>query len=269
MMETWVLWAALTAYALAGSLAIAGIWRGQPSGRLILTLLGAALALHALSLGLRWARLGHGPFTTMFEILSSNIFSFTLVYAAALWRIPAIRPTFALAAPLVFMMMGWLMVTNPEPGVFPPTFDTGWLYVHIGFGKLFMGAALVALGVSLVPAMRLTGMGARAFAALPDDTSLDELAFRFLSAGLVFDTLMLAAGAIWAQDAWGRYWAFDPLETWSLVTWLLAALAIHTRITLRPPAYAGTLMIGLVFAVAYVTFFGVPFVTERPHQGVV
>jgi len=268
-MEAWMLWAALTAYALAGALAISGLWRGQPSGRLILALLGAALSLHALSLGLRWARLGHGPFTTMFEILSSNIFSFTLVYAAAAWRFAAIRPTFALAAPLVFLMMGWLLVTNPEPGVFPPTFDTGWLYVHIGFGKLFMGAALVALGVALVPAARLTRLGPLSFPALPDDESLDELAFRFLSAGLVFDTLMLAAGAIWAQDAWGRYWAFDPLETWSLVTWLLAALAIHTRITLRPPAYAGTLMIAMVFAVAYATFFGVPFVTERPHQGVV
>ena len=80
---------------------------------------------------------------------------------------------------------------------------------------------------------------------------------------------MLIAGAIWAQDAWGRYWAWDPLETWSFITWLLLALALHVRVTFKPTPVRTAWMVMVVFVMAFLTFFGVPFISESTHKGAV
>jgi ABC-type transport system involved in cytochrome c biogenesis permease subunit len=80
---------------------------------------------------------------------------------------------------------------------------------------------------------------------------------------------MLIVGAVWAQDAWGRYWAWDPLETWAFATWLALALVLHARATFRPaPRWHGAMLIA-VFVLAFLTFFGVPFISTAPHKGAV
>ncbi len=84
----------------------------------------------------------------------------------------------------------------------------------------------------------------------------------------VFHSCMLVAGAAWAHTAWGRYWSWDPLETWTLVTWLLLGGLLHARATFRgmPDALGHALVIA-VFGVAFLTFFGVPFFSIAPHKG--
>jgi ABC-type transport system involved in cytochrome c biogenesis permease subunit len=89
-----------------------------------------------------------------------------------------------------------------------------------------------------------------------------------LSAAFVFDSFMLLAGAVWAHDAWGRYWSWDPLETWSLLTWLGLAILLHLRLTVRLPLAVGWSMAFAVLVIAFLTFFGVPFVSMAPHKGV-
>lgn len=267
--ELQILWAAVVAYVLAGVTAIIGVILGKRPERAVLAQSVAGLALHAASIGLRWDRLGHGPFITMFEILSSNVLSLMLAYTLAYWRIPRIRASAAIVLPLMFVMLGWLMVAHPGEGHYPPTYNTPWLYIHIGLGKVFLGAVLVAVGVSCVILLRRAGIGLRRFGQLPGDRQLDELAFRCMAIGLVFHSLMLIAGAIWAQDAWGRYWDWDPLETWAFVTWLTVAFTLHARVAFRvSPAAHATMILG-VFVIAFLTFFGVPFVSMTPHQGAV
>ncbi|HZP86906.1 MAG TPA: cytochrome c biogenesis protein CcsA [Burkholderiales bacterium] len=269
MQELLVLWIALLAYVLAGTLAIGAAVLGKRPDRSVLVLILAGLALHTVSLALRWGRVGHGPFLTLFEILASNIWSLLLVFAIAYWRIKAVRPIAAVVMPILFLMMGWLLMTNPGEGHLPPTYHTIWLYIHVGFGKIFLGAVLVAVGLAGVIILRWGELEPRSFARLPDSARLEELAYRFLALGLVFETLMLLSGAIWAQDAWGRYWAWDPLETWALLTWLLLAFALHVRFTLKPSPAFGATMVLAVFALAFLTFFGVPFISTAAHQGAV
>lgn len=267
--ELQILWSAIAAYVLAGSAAIVALAFGKRPERTVLGLLLAGLALHGISIALRWQRLGHGPFVTMFEILSSNLWSLTAVFAAAYWRIRAIRPAAAFAMPVLFMMMGWLVVTHPGEGHFPPTYRTGWLWVHVGFGKVFLGAVLVAVAISGVVLARAAGLGMKRLARLPADERLDDLALRFVAVAFVFQSLMLIAGAIWAQDAWGRYWAWDPLETWAFLSWLALAAALHARLAFRIRPPLGAAMILAVFVLAFLTFFGVPFVSTAPHKGAV
>ncbi len=267
--ESLSLWTALLAYVAAGTLAIFGLALNRRPQRSVLALLVVGLLVHTLSLGLRWERVGHGPFITMFEILSSNIWSLTLLFTIAYWRIAAIRPIAAFVMPVVFLMMGWLLVTNPVEGHFPPTYRTIWLYVHIGLGKIFLGAVLIAVGLSSVVLARALRLPLAGLRHLPNDARLDDLALRFMALALVFDTLMLIAGSIWAQDAWGRYWDWDPLETWALLTWLALAAAIHVRLAGQTSPRASAAMNITVFALAFLTFFGIPFVSMAPHKGAI
>ena len=80
---------------------------------------------------------------------------------------------------------------------------------------------------------------------------------------------MLISGAVWAQDAWGRYWGWDPLETWAFATWLWMILILHARsgYLLRPTVQQ--VMLIVTFAIAFLTFFGIPFVSVLPHKGAV
>lgn len=263
------LWGALIAYVGAGTLAVVAVVMGRRPERAILSLMAAGIALHAVSIALRWARLDHGPFVTLFEILSSNVWSLTLVFAIAYARVRALRPAAAVVMPVLFVLMGWLLVASPGEGRLPPTYHTIWLYVHVAFGKIFLGSVLVAVGISGLVLARAASAARARLASLPADDRLDELAFRFMVLGFVFETLMLVAGAIWAQDAWGRYWAWDPLETWSFVTWLALALFLHLRVTYRLAPRLGACAVMAVFALAFLTFFGVPFVSTAPHKGMV
>ncbi len=267
--ELQLLWLALMLYTLAGSTAIGSTVLAKRPERIILAVIVIGLAAHAASLGLRWGRLGHGPFITMFEILSSNVWSLLLIYGLAYWRVPAVRPAAVVVMPVLFLMMAWLLVTNPTAGHFPPTYHTVWLYVHMLLGKVFLGAVLVAVGIAGLILLRHTGRGAARLAELPDDLRLENLAVRFMMVGFIFETLMLVAGAIWAQDAWGRFWAWDPLETWAFATWLTLAFFIHLRVTVRLSPQHSALLIMAVFVLAFLTFFGVPFVSTAPHKGAV
>ncbi len=267
--ELRVLWAAVVAYVLAGSLAIFGVLLRKRPERTVLALMVIGLLLHTLAIAARWDRLGHGPFVTMFEILSSNVWSLMLAFAIAYWRLPAIRPVAALVMPILFTMMGWLMTVSPGEGHLPPTYHTVWLFIHIGFGKVFLGAVLVAVGLSGVILLRQTNFGSNSFHRLPNDDRLSELAYRCMAIGFVFETLMLIAGAIWAQDAWGRYWDWDPLETWAFITWLIVGVSLHARMTFRLTPRLGSWLVMAVFVSAFLTFFGIPFVSETPHQGAV
>jgi ABC-type transport system involved in cytochrome c biogenesis permease subunit len=269
MSELQLLWTALFAYLAAGTIAIVGVVMQRRPERTVLALVVLGLAVHAASLALRWERLGHGPFITLFEVLSSNVFSLLAVFAIAYARVRAIRPTAAVVMPILFLMMGWLLVANAEDSHLPQTYQTLWLWVHVGLGKVFLGSVLVAVGISGVVLLRAAGIGAARFAGLPDDAKLERLAFRFMVLGFVFETLMLVAGAIWAQDAWGRYWAWDPLETWAFMTWLTLAFFLHLRATTRLAPALGSAAIVAVFVLAFLTFFGVPFVSTAPHKGMI
>ena len=262
-------YSALAAYVVAGSIAIAGLGRARPRDGAMLGALALALVLHAAAIGLRWERTGHGPFITMHEILSSNVFSLALVFTLAAWRYRAVRAAAAVVMPILFVMMAWMVSTDPAAGHLPATYRTLWLYVHVALGKVFLGSVVVAVGLAGVILLRRAGVVSPRLAALPDDARLENLAFRFMVVGFLFESLMLVAGAIWAQDAWGRYWAWDPLETWAFVTWLTLAAFLHARASLKLVPVAGAAMIMAVFVVAFLTFFGVPFVSLAPHKGAI
>ena len=242
-------------------------WSSWPAWTLGLAAL--AVAVHTVSLGLRWATLGHGPFTTMHEILSSNLWSLSLVYGVSAWFLPPLRRLWLVVLPVFAVLAGWMLLADARPGHLPPTYETVLLYLHTLVGKLFLGLLLTALAWSAVPLLRRAAPGRRLMAGLPDDRRCDLLAHRYAAFAFVFEGAMLISGAMWAQDAWGRYWAWDPLETWAFLTWLTLAASLHARVTFRPSPVRFGLCLVTVFVLAFLTFFGVPFVSTSPHQGAI
>lgn len=232
-------------------------------------LLDIGIAALAVGIALRWARIGHGPFLSMFEVLASSLVSLGLAWRLAALRVPVVAASTPVALALLALMAAWMLTASPADTHLPATYEMTVMWFHIVLGKIFLGCALVATGLAGVVLARVTARGRRWFERLPADGSLDALAWRFMLAALVFESLMLVAGAVWAQDAWGRFWAWDPLETWAFITWLALVAAVHARITWRVSPRQGALMIAAVFAIAFLTFFGVPFVTLAPHKGAV
>lgn len=234
-----------------------------------LILVDLALAAIAIGIAMRWVRIGHGPFLNMFEILASSLLSLGVLWRAISLRFPVLRGSAAPVLSLLALLGLWLLVVEPLDSHLPPTYEMPVLWFHVALGKVFLACALVATGLAGVTLLRMTSRGALWFRRMPGDATLDTLAWRFMLAALVFESLMLIAGAVWAQDAWGRFWAWDPLETWAFVTWLALAAAVHARITWRVTPRVGALLIAAVFVIAFLTFFGVPFISLAPHKGAI
>lgn len=267
--ELLALWVAVVGYALSCAVALVGVAANKRPEKTLLTLMLISSLAHTLSIGLRWTRLGHVPVGSMFEMLSANVWGLMLALTVAYWRLPRLRGSAVLVLPLVVLLLGWMMLRDAADSSLPRTYNTVWLFVHIGFIKLFLGCAFVSLAQAMVVLVRQSAVGRDRMSRLPDDNSLMEVAYRVLGVAWVFDSLGILAGAIWANDAWGRYWSWDPLETWSLMTWLALGVAMHARAAFRPnPMLSAGMVVG-VFVVAFLTFFGVPFVSETLHKGAI
>ncbi len=272
------LWSGLASYAFATVLAFYGVRVVMNHGvqavatrvneQLVLWLIIVGVLLLAIALGVRWERLGHGPFVNLYELLASQLFSLGLIYAIVYWRVPALRSSAVVVMPLMWMLGTWVLILEPADSRFPPTYNNNWLWAHVGFGKLFLSFCLVAAGLAGVILLRAIPACKRWFGHMTDE-ALDHLAWRFMMLALVFDSLMLIAGAVWAQDAWGRYWQWDALETSSFMTWLSIGAAIHARVSYNIPIRIGALVILAIFGLAFVTYFGTPYYSEAAHKGVI
>ena len=268
-MDRELLLLALGLHGAAGLVALSTTFGRQRRDRLYLGLAATALLAHALAIVLRWERVGHGPFVTQYEALSSNLFSLQALYLLSWLRLPAVRPLAGTIQPVLLVLAAWIPTTRQGDGNLPATYETLWLWAHLVSGKLFLGAVLVALSLAAGLLLRVALPRRPQLAALPPNADIDELCWRFMKLAFVFDTAMLLSGAVWAQNAWGRFWDWDPLEVWSLLTWLIIAAGIHLRLLGSRYPRLSALVVVLIFVVAFVTFFGVPFVSTSQHKGMV
>jgi len=262
-----LLYGGASAYMAAAVLAMAGQTMGRDWSRPVVGIVVLALGLHGGSILLRWQRLDHGPYVNMFEVLSSNAWTLHAGVLALALLLPRLRPMLAAALPVLQVIVVWMLFVEPLDTVSPVTYDTVWLPVHVWLGKVFLALVVGAVGLSLVIVAR--ALRPDAFSQLPRSFLLNEVSFRLVLLAFVFQCLMLTAGAVWAQDAWGRFWQWDPLETWSFLTWIAVAAYLHLRVTWRPAPVWSALIVLAVFVLAFGTFFGMPFVSTAPHKGMV
>ncbi len=266
-LETAAHWGAVAFY-IAGltGFAVAQLFARPPAGRLGRRLVGAGLLVHAAALVLRYVRVGHGPYMMKYEVLSSNAWIAVLFLLLFLWRRPGWTALGLVVLPGAILMLGFGLFTDPEARGLPPSLRSMWLVFHVLFNKLAVGAFLMSAGAAVVLLRKLGGARGRWLDRLPEAAVLEANMIRFVGFGMIFWTTTIGAGAIWANQSWGRYWGWDPIETWSLVTWLAYALLLHARYFFRPGPRALAWATAACFALSVLTVLIFPFVFPSMHS---
>ncbi len=234
MMETQSLlfWTAVTLYAFATALFFFwAAFKKESTGTWGFRLTLAALFPHAITLVMRWVEVGHGPYSSRYEVLSANAFVLVACYAGVVRAKKELQGLGAFVLPAAFLLMGWAVSAYGLKYEVPIIFKSYWLLLHIGFAKAFAATVLLAAGCAVAYLIK-TGSEQR-LSMLPAAPELDEYSHRFLLVSFLFLGVMIAAGSLWAHQSWGRYWAWDPIETTSLTAWIAFGVILHFRVIHR------------------------------------
>ena len=181
------------------------------------------------------------PWSNMYEFAMTGTLLIVAVYLAVnIWADLKYLGTFILGLVVVLLggaALGFYVQVVP----LSDPLKSVWLVIHVfvaSLGTAFFALAFALSVLQLIQIRRESRLfagaektGPRFLATLPTAERMEGLAYRFATVGFIFWTFTLIAGAIWAQDAWGRYWGFDTKETWTFIIWVLYAGYIHARAT--------------------------------------
>jgi cytochrome c-type biogenesis protein CcsB len=216
-----------------------------------LVVLGAGLQLVAIVLrGLaaqRW------PLGNMYEFISAITLAAIVTWLVVLRRGTGLRPLGAFVLfPVVILQFlgGTVLYTQAAPVM--PALQSYWLVVHVTAVSIASGLFFVPGIASALFLLRSSGRLPVALAAkMPSAEALDRLAYRVTIVAFPLYTFAVIAGAIWAEAAWGRFWGWDPKETWAFIAWVVYAAYLHARTTAgwRGRAAAWVNVTGLVVMV--------------------
>ncbi len=193
--------------------------------------MAAGLIVESLALGRRGFALGHLPITNLFEYLGLLSWATAIFYFVAMVKFR--RPEFETAiAWIVFMLVAAASLLPKEPSAqLVPALRSIWLPIHVTLAAAGEAAFAVAFGASLLFLLkRAVPMHSRLGRRLPDWVLIDQFEYKAISAGYpLFTVGALFAGAIWAHQAWGSFWSWDPKEVGALIIWLVYTIYLHAR----------------------------------------
>jgi len=213
------------------------------------------------------ADVGHIPVSNLYEvfILFSMITAMFYLYYEQRYATRQLGPFVLLiiAAAVAFLL--WYTVTRDAADIQPlvPALQSWWMKIHVPAN--FIGYGTFALAAMVGSAYLLKSHGYLVDRLPPLDV-LDDVMYKSISVGFAFFTVATILGALWAADAWGGYWSWDPKETWALIVWLNYAAWLHMRLMsgLRGRVAAWWALIGLV--VTTFAFLGVNMFLSGLHS---
>jgi cytochrome c-type biogenesis protein CcsB len=261
-----VSWVVVIIYVLATVATVSGVlFRKEHLERLGCRCAAGGLILHTLLIAAWWYEVGHGPYMAPNEVLSSDAWIMMACFFVFLRIYPRIRPVSIVAFPAAFLMLALSQFYNPGIRTLPATFRSVWLLIHIGLYKIALATLVIATGLAALYLLRKHS--AREWLQrMPPLETLDVYSYRFTGFGFIFWTIGMFAGSIWAYQSWGRFWGWDPTETWALITCLMFGLYLHLRrfYQLKGERAAGVLI--ACFGIALVTLFGMATLNGSIHS---
>ncbi len=222
---------------------------------------------HIATIALRWSAGGVEPFITISESITFGIFTTMLIFLIFQFTIKKVRPLGVLVVPVAFVLMGWAGTLRKDVATqLAPALQSWWLWVHIIGATTGFASVLMAAGLGLLYLLKEKKIGG-IYEKLPELQTLDNLSYRFVAGGFIMYGLMIISGAYWSNTVKGNYWNWDPVEVWSLISWLIYGIYLHLRITFgwRGRKLAWYSLIAVV--VMIVSYWGVPFSMETFHSG--
>jgi cytochrome c-type biogenesis protein CcsB len=222
---------------------------------------------HIVAIAMRWTATGITPFIDISESLTLGSFMAVLIFLIFQFSSKRVRPLGVLVIPVVFVLMGWAGTVMKEvAATLAPALQSGWIWVHIVGASAGFASVLIAAGLGFFYLLKERKSGG-IYDKLPDLATLDMFSYRFVAGGFILYGLMMISGCFWSNQVKGSYWGWDPVEVWSLVSWLTYGIYLHLRVTFgwRGTRLAWYALIAL-FAMI-VSYWGIPFFVETFHSG--
>ncbi|HEX8095447.1 c-type cytochrome biogenesis protein CcsB [Jatrophihabitans sp.] len=215
---------------------------GRRWGRAAVGLTLLAAAFHLACVAIRGIAVDRVPWGNMYEFTLVVGLMATVAWLATLVKMPQLRylGLFVMMPVLLVMFLAGTLYTKASKLV--PALQSYWLAIHVSAVAVAEGILLTSAAITMMylararferiaatgkaPA-RFAGLGSR----LPAAAALDKAAYRTVAFAFPIYTAGVIFGAIWAEAAWGRYWGWDPKETWAFIAWVVYATYLHARAT--------------------------------------
>lgn len=259
--------------------AAGGDEQGDMYGRIAISLTVLAFLLHAAGVLTRSLSVQRAPWGNMYEF--STAFSMVAV-AAFLGFLLAKKNVRWMALPLVTTVLldlglavTWLYTDSDQ---LVPALHSYWLWIHVSLaiicGALFYLGFVASIlylfrdsyETKLMRGAQPGAVHTSIMERLPSSVSLDKFAYRINATVFPFWTFTIVAGAIWAGDAWGRYWGWDPKEVWSFITWVAYAAYLHARATAGWKGRKAAMLALVAFACFLFNYYGVNIFFNGKHS---
>ncbi|MCW3491138.1 c-type cytochrome biogenesis protein CcsB [Dethiobacter alkaliphilus] len=176
---------------------------------------------------------GYAPLYTFHETLLILTWTAALV-PIFLDRTYSFRSIYHFSAPLLFLILFFAFFVSPERVELLPGIKSFWLFTHIVTVIIAYGTFAMAFVTSLMYLLVDNQLKKKKFSTLthklPSLDALDLYIHKLVSVGFFLLTISIILGAIWAQNVWGAYWRWEPKEIWSVITWVIYAAYLHTRL---------------------------------------
>jgi cytochrome c-type biogenesis protein CcsB len=217
------------------------IWEAGPWVRAAVALSALGALAHVVAVTTRGLAVHRAPWGNMYEFITALTCVAAIFFCYILVRYRAwTLGVFVMGAVVVALGLAEALINTPA-GPLVPALQSYWLSIHVTAMTLATGIFFVAavLGIMYLVAERYRKRvaagkaqpGNGLIARIPSAAQLDKLTYRTVIFGFPVWTFGVIAGAIWANQAWGRYWGWDPVETWAFITWVIYAAYLHARAT--------------------------------------
>jgi len=248
----------------------------------------------------RWIVAGYFPLSNLYESLLFLTWTLLTIYLYLEFKTKS-KLLGAILLPIALLINGFANLTlsadMQKSSPLVPALQSNWLMMHVSmmmlsYATLIMGSLLCILFLviskyqevdlqlideSSLPLynVMLDYYEAKLFSSSDEIAelgklkllqSLDNWSYRIIGLGFPFLTIGIIAGGVWANEAWGSYWSWDPKETWALITWIVFATYLHSRITKGWEGKKTAVLGGLGFFVIWICYLGVNFLGKGLHS---
>lgn len=240
---------------------------GRRSGNIAMSLTWLATLLVGAGLVARGFAVGRPPWGNMYEFSVASAFAISAAFLVLSVKRDLRWLGLFVVVPVLLTLGLAVTVLYTEAAQLVPALKSYWLVIHVAAaiicaGAFCVGAALTVLYLVADASERRAAAGTTFWASglarrLPASHRLDATAYRIHAFAFPLWTFAVVAGAIWAENAWGRYWGWDPKETWAFITWVGYAAYLHARATAGWKGRKAATIALIAFAAFIVNYFGV------------
>lgn len=275
-------WEVIMFYVLVGayvaSTALYWLWmaiKKEAIGHLATFAAIVGLVANTAAIILRWVITQRPPLTNGYEFILTFVWGIVAIYLFAEFRYK-LRALGSFVMPVTFILLMFIIMkmgpTDRLAGAIPPALKSQWLTFHVFTAMLAYGAFAISFGLGIMYLIKSSNVSSEKLSKeswlsrIPNESLLDELAYKMIGFAFPMLTLCIVTGAIWANYAWGTYWSWDPKETWSLITWIIYAAYLHARLMYGWKGKRAAWMAILGFVAVLFTFFGVNYLLPGLHS---